>query len=37
MITHPTTWTSPWGGVVPMIRTEGPVFEYACHDRQTTP
>ena len=31
-ITDPTTWTSPWGGVVPMIRTEGPMFEYACHE-----
>ena len=31
-VTDPTTWTSPWGGVVPMIRTEGPMFEYACHE-----
>ena len=31
-ITDPTTWTSPWSGVVPMIRTEGPMFEYACHE-----
>ena len=31
-ITDPTTWTSPWSGEVPMIRTEGPMYEYACHE-----
>ena len=31
-VTDPTTWTSPWGGEVAMIRTEGPMFEYACHE-----
>ena len=24
MVTDPTTWTSPWGGEVPMVRIEGP-------------
>ena len=37
MIADPTTWTSPWGGVVPMIRTEGPMFEYACHEESRHP
>ena len=31
-IDDPTTWTSSWSGKVPMIRTEGPMFEYACHE-----
>ncbi len=31
-VTDPTTWTSPWSGEVPMIRTEGPMFEYGCHE-----
>ena len=28
----PETWTRPWTGVVPMKRTPGPMFEYACHE-----
>ena len=32
LVTDPTTWTSPWGGEVPMVRTEGPMFEYGCHE-----
>ena len=31
-ITDPTTWTSPWSGEVPMVRIEGPMFEYGCHE-----
>ena len=31
-IDDPTTWTRPWSGELPMIRTEGPMFEYACHE-----
>ena len=31
-VTDPTTWTSPWSGEVPMVRTEGPMFEYGCHE-----
>ena len=31
-VTDPTTWTSHWSGEVPMIRTEGPLYEYACHE-----
>ena len=26
------TWTRPWTAVVPMKRTPGPMFEYACHE-----
>ena len=28
----PGTWTRPWTAVVPMKRTPGPMFEYACHE-----
>ena len=31
-ISDPTTWTSSWSGEVPMIRTEGPMYEYGCHE-----
>ena len=31
-ITDPSTWTSPWSGEVPMVRTEGPMYEYGCHE-----
>ncbi len=26
------TWTRPWSGSLPMALTEGPVYEYACHE-----
>ena len=28
----PQTWTRPWTAVVPMKRTPGPMYEYACHE-----
>lgn len=31
-ISDPTTWTSSWSAEVPMIRTEGPMYEYGCHE-----
>ena len=31
-VTDPTTFTRPWTGTAPMHRTEGPIFEYACHE-----
>jgi hypothetical protein len=31
-VEDPTTFTRPWRGEVPMNRTEGPIFEYACHE-----
>ena len=27
----PATYTSPWTATWPMARTEGPLYEYACH------
>jgi len=26
------TWTSSWSAEVPMVKTEGPMYEYACHE-----
>ena len=31
-VTDPTTWTRAWTGEVPWQKTEGPIFEYACHE-----
>jgi hypothetical protein len=31
-VADPTVWTRPWTGMVPWRRTEGPMFEYACHE-----
>jgi hypothetical protein len=31
-VTDPTIWTGPWTGMVPWRPTEGPMFEYACHE-----
>ena len=28
----PATWTRPWTAEIPWKSTEGPVFEYACHE-----
>jgi hypothetical protein len=25
-------YTSPWTASVPMVRFDGPIFEYACHE-----
>ena len=31
-VSDPETWTHPWSGSLPMARSEGPVYEYACHE-----
>ena len=31
-VNDPETFTKPWTAQVPMLRTEGPIFEYACHE-----
>jgi hypothetical protein len=28
----PSTFTRPWTAVLPMPKTEGTIFEYACHE-----
>jgi len=31
-IEDPATWTRSWTAEVPMTKTDGPIFEYACHE-----
>jgi hypothetical protein len=31
-VTDPSIWETGWGGEFPMDLTDGPVFEYACHE-----
>ncbi len=31
-VTDPSTWDQPWSAEIPMLATEGPMYEYACHE-----
>jgi len=31
-VDDPTTWTKPWTAEVPMVKAEGQIYEYACHE-----
>jgi hypothetical protein len=31
-VDDPTTWTSPWTVEMPMVKTDAPMYEYACHE-----
>jgi hypothetical protein len=31
-VDDPSTFTKPWSAVIPMARSEGPIFEYACNE-----
>jgi hypothetical protein len=31
-VTDEATWAKPWSVALPMKKTEGPVYEYACHE-----
>jgi hypothetical protein len=31
-INDPGTWTKPWSLMIPLKRTSGPLWEYACHE-----
>jgi hypothetical protein len=31
-VDDPTTWTKPWTAQVPMVKAEGFIYEYACHE-----
>jgi hypothetical protein len=31
-VDDPTTFTKQWTAEVPMLKTEGPIYEYACHE-----
>ena len=32
MVEDPTTWTRPWKAELSMVKTKGPIFEFACHE-----
>ena len=31
-VEDPTSWTRPWSAELPLMKREGPLFEYACHE-----
>jgi hypothetical protein len=31
-IEDPTVWTQPWTDAIPMVKSDQPVYEYACHE-----
>jgi hypothetical protein len=31
-VDDPTAWTAPWSGEIPLIRIDGLLYEYACHE-----
>ena len=31
-VTDPTTWSTPWSVEIPMMKTDGPLYEYSCHE-----
>jgi hypothetical protein len=31
-VDDPTTYTKPWTAQIPMKKSQGPIFEYACHE-----
>ena len=31
-VTDPTVYTAPYTVMMPLRRTDGPIFEYACHE-----
>ena len=34
-VEDPTTWATPWTAEIPMTKTQGPVYEWACHEGNT--
>lgn len=34
-VEDPATWAKPWTAEIPMTRTEGPIYEWACHEGNT--
>lgn len=31
-VDDPTAWTQPWSGEIPLTRSDGLLYEYACHE-----
>jgi hypothetical protein len=34
-VDDPTTWAKPWTAEIPMTKTEGLIYEWACHEGNT--
>ena len=34
-VEDPTTWAKPWTAEIPWTKTQGPVYEWACHEGNT--
>lgn len=34
-VDDPATWARPWSVEIPMMKTQGPVYEWACHEGNT--
>ena len=32
IVDDPHTWAQPWKAEMPVTRTDGPIFENACHE-----
>ena len=31
-VDDPTTWTNAWTAMIPLKKTEDPIYEFACHE-----
>ena len=31
-VADPTTWTTPWTVMIPLMGSDDAIFEYACHE-----
>jgi hypothetical protein len=31
-VDDPTTWTKPWTAAIPVVKSNDPIYEYACHE-----
>jgi hypothetical protein len=31
-VTDPNSYTQPWSAMFPLMRTDSPLYEYACHE-----
>jgi hypothetical protein len=34
-VEDPATWAKPWTAEIPMMKTQGPIYEWACHEGNT--
>jgi hypothetical protein len=31
-VDDPATFAKPWTASIPMVKSDGPIYEYACHE-----